>query len=110
MVSPRWQGYATASLTGLLLLVECYATHFVLIPYYIGLTSHNAEGGLAAFHISQATNLGLQGILSRVAINKPAFVSPAVVVILWLAFAFASIYLLVMACRYARASRAAEHE
>jgi hypothetical protein len=103
-LGPRWQGYATASLTGLLLLLECYATHFVLIPYYIGLTSHNAEGGLAAFHISQATNLGLQGILSRVVINKPAFVIPAVVVMLWLAFAFASIYLLVMACRYARAS------
>ena len=41
-------------------------------------------------------------------INKPAFVSPAVVVMLWLAFAFASLYLLVLACRYAKAGRAAE--
>jgi hypothetical protein len=104
---PRKSGHAMAALSGLFLLLEAYATHFVLIPYYVGLTSHRADTTLTSFYVSQATELGWSEILSRLLVHKAPSVSAAVVAALWLAFAFATAYLLALAWRYAR--RAVSH-
>jgi hypothetical protein len=101
LLPQRWSG-AAASLTGLFLLLETYATHLVLIPYYTGLIRHNATGALAAFKIPQATAVGWNEVLRRVAINKPDFLVPSVLIVLWIIFLAASLYLLFVAFRCAR--------
>jgi hypothetical protein len=98
-LGPRVQGYAMAFLTGLFLLLEAYATHFVLIPYYIGLINHRPDTSLTAFHISQAADLGWSEVLSRIAANKAGIVGPGTFVVLWLAFVFASVAMFGISCR-----------
>ena len=89
------------SLTGLFLLLEIYATHFVLIPYYIGLIHHRPDGTITSFYVSQGWGLGWEAILSRLAINKAFFISPSTFVLLWLGFAAANIGLFVLAWKCA---------
>jgi hypothetical protein len=93
LLPQRWSG-AMASLTGLFLMLEAYATHFVLIPYYTGLIRHNASGTLDTFHLKQAASLGWIQLLRRVAINKPNFLGPQELVVVWLVFLAASLFLL----------------
>jgi hypothetical protein len=59
--SPR----GAAALAGLFLLLEAYATHFVALPYYTGLIRHRADTTLEVFHVSQAVDLGLGELASR---------------------------------------------
>jgi hypothetical protein len=101
LLPQRWSS-AAASLTGLLLLLEVYATHFVLIPYYTGLIRHNESGTVATFRISQASAAGWGEILKRIAINKPDFLVPTVLIVLWFVFLAANLYLLFAAIQCAR--------
>jgi len=99
-LGPGLRGYAMAGLTSLVLLLEAYATHFVLIPYYTGLISHRLDTSLTSFHLSQGLDHGWQQILMRLSANKPNFVGPGTVGLLWAAFALASAFLFVLAWTY----------
>jgi hypothetical protein len=101
MLPLRWSS-AAAALTGFFLLLEAYATHFVLIPYYTGLIRHNPSGTLATFQISQASAAGWDEVLRRAAINKPDFLTPPVLIVIWFVFLAASSYLLFVAYQSAR--------
>ena len=92
-------------LTGLFLLLEAYATHFVLIPYYIGLINHRPDTSITAFTVSQAADLGWNEVLSRIVVNKAAIVGPGTIVVLWLAFVLAGITLFGISCRRCLADR-----
>ena len=100
----KYRGYLVVSLTGLFLLLEMYAAHFVLIPYYLGLIGHRANGTLTAFHVSQAVDLGWREILSRILINK-TYLGATGVLSLWVMFAFTTACLLIMSWRYAGRSK-----
>jgi hypothetical protein len=71
--------------------LELFGTHFFLIPYYTGLTAHQPNGRVPAAAISQLGNV--REILARLAVNKPDFVSPPVIFILWLLFLAATLTL-----------------
>jgi 4-amino-4-deoxy-L-arabinose transferase-like glycosyltransferase len=92
----RWARSAFTAVTGLFLLFEMYATHFVLLPYYTGIIRHNPSGGLPAFHVSQAAELGWREIVSRMHLNRPEMLSEGVLVALWLAFICSSGVLLLV--------------
>ena len=94
---PRWRSSPLTSLTALFLLLETYATHFVLIPYYIGLIHHRPDGTVTTFYVSQALEQGWQSILSRLVINKESFIGPWMMAGLWAAFLLASISIFAVA-------------
>jgi hypothetical protein len=105
---PRaWQGRAMLLWIGLFLLLEIYATHFVLVPYYIGLIQHRPDTSLMTFYVSQIAQTGWREIFLRLAINKPDLMSPAVIAALWAGLLAASAGLLVVAYRAVRSDRAA---
>jgi len=101
LIPQRWSG-AVSSLTALFVMLEAYATHFVLIPYYTGLIRHNARGTLGTFQLNQASSLGWSELLRRASINKPDFLVPSVLIVLWLVFLAASLYLLFVGFNCAR--------
>jgi hypothetical protein len=105
---PRaWQGRAMLLWIGLFLLLEAYATQFVLIPYYSGLIQHRPDTSLMTFYVSQVLETGWKEILIRLAVNKPALLSPAMIGMLWAAFLAASAGLVAVAYRAVRSDRAA---
>jgi hypothetical protein len=102
-----WQGRAMLVCIGLFLLLEAYATHFVLIPYYTGLIQHRPDTSLMTFYVSQLFEAGWSDILLRLAVNKSAFMNPATIAVLWAAFLAASGGLLVVAYRAVHSDRTA---
>ena len=75
-----------AGVVGLFVLLEMYATHFVLIPYYTGIIRHNADGGLPALHLSQALELGWGEILARLHLNRPEVLAYGMFLPIWIVF------------------------
>jgi hypothetical protein len=80
-------------------LLDLYACHFVLIPYYSGLISHKPNGFLASFHISQIRQATIHGILERIALNKPDFMTSPVIVVLWMLYVICTIGLILLSIR-----------
>jgi 4-amino-4-deoxy-L-arabinose transferase-like glycosyltransferase len=73
--------------TVLFALLDLYATHFLLMPYYTGLTAHRAGGSLESFHLSQLGGGGFQTMMSRMALAPPA------TFVVWLCFLAATLAL-----------------
>ena len=94
-----WQSRAMVVIIGLFLLLETYATHFVLIPYYTGLIRHRPDTSLLAFHVSQAFDVGWREILLRLATNKAGFAGPWTIASVWVLFLAASASLFLLAWR-----------
>jgi hypothetical protein len=66
-------------------VLEIYATHWILIPYYTGLIGHVA-GSLQSFYINQLSTIGFSQLLARLETNRPFFVNGAVLVGLWISY------------------------
>jgi hypothetical protein len=64
-------------------LVEVYGTVFLLMPYYGGLTAHTARGSVPAGRIGQIFSAEL---FRNLAVNKPGFLTPGVLVVMWVVF------------------------
>ena len=71
-------------------LLEMYATHFLIIPYYTGLIAHAPNGGLQSFHISQLATISMKELLARLEINRASLVTDPTLIILWCLFLAAS--------------------
>src|SRR5262249_2210801 len=95
----RWGKGMVVGLIACFFLLEMYATHFLLIPYYSGLIAHAADGGLQAFHLSQLNTIGLAEILARLQTNKASFLTNHVLTALWSLFIAASVSLPIIAAR-----------
>lgn len=54
-----------AAAAALFALLEFYATNWLLIPYYTGLTAYEPSGRLASFHLSQLAGGGVALFFSR---------------------------------------------
>ena len=78
-------------------LLDLYAMHFVLIPYYTGLIFHRADGFLTAFHLGQLRDRSPWEILTRLAVNKPAFLGPPLLALLWVLY-LVSTFVLIAVC------------
>jgi len=83
----RWRRWVPVAGTALFALLDLYATHFLLMPYYTGLVAHRANGSLESFHLSQLAAGGLQTMMSRMAPAAP------VTFVLWLSFMAATLAL-----------------
>ncbi len=90
-----WRDWLLPAGTALFVLLDLYATHFLLLPYYTGLIAHRADGALAAFHLSQLGNGEFSLMMSRLMLPAPATVA------LWLGFLIATLALPVLAVRAA---------
>jgi len=99
LLALRWGKGMVVGLIACFFLLEMYATHFLLIPYYSGLIAHAADGGLQAFHLSQLNTIGLAEILARLQTNKASFLTNHVLTALWSLFIAASVSLPIIAAR-----------
>jgi hypothetical protein len=101
----RWGKAVVIGLIACFVLLEMYATHFVLIPYYTGLIAHAPDGGLQSFHLSQLNAIGFAEILARLQTNKVSFMKSQVIIGLWSLFLAASVSLPFVAARAFRAPK-----
>ncbi len=62
--------------------IELYGAVFFLMPYYAGITAHTVRGSVPAMQIGQ---IGGQ-LFRNLAVNKPDFLSPGVLIALWIVF------------------------
>ena len=68
---------------------EVYGTVFCLMPYYGGLTAHSIRGSVPAMHASRLLNGGVAELFRNLAVNKPDFLSPGVLLVLCVSFLLA---------------------
>lgn len=103
--------WAPVGLAGLFAALDVYGMNFILIPYYLGLTAHSAEGRLQTFHVSQIWKTGLPEISSRLLLNRPYLSVPGEFAALWVLYLAATLTCLVVAFHAAVAARrtAADH-
>ncbi len=76
--------------------LDLYTVNFVSIPYYTGLISHRPNGFLENIHLSDYTHIGIVELLSRISINKPEWISPVMISVLWISHFCVNILLLVI--------------
>ena len=88
----RWAPAAGAALFGLL---DLYTVHWVAIPYYTGMIAHKPNGALAALHLAVPRAVGLSGALDRLLVYKTSWISPPLIVFLWLAYLAATLWLVI---------------
>lgn len=94
---PRtWQHRVLPILAGCFILLEFYATHFVMLPYYTGFIRHSPNGMLEAFHPRAAGARGFREMIARLDVNKAPFVTQTDIVLAWLAFLLATLFILVL--------------
>jgi 4-amino-4-deoxy-L-arabinose transferase-like glycosyltransferase len=82
-------------------LLDLYGVHFLLMPYYVGLIRHKADGALATFHIGRIQEAGIGDIFARVAACKPYLSAPGAMA-LWLCYLAATGMLAVFSVRFGR--------
>ncbi|MBZ5494942.1 MAG: hypothetical protein LAP85_00945 [Acidobacteriia bacterium] len=87
----RLHSWILPFLTVCFAMLDLYATHLVLIPYYTGLIAHKPNGALATFHIEQYSREGIGLAVSRLLYNKPAFWNEYTLLVAWLFFLGATI-------------------
>ena len=105
LVPARWCRWILPAATSLFVLLDLYATHFLLIPYYTGLIAHRPNGHLAPFYAGQLGEGGVGTVLERLTANKPALMSAPVFVLLWILFLFATLGLVALSVRASQDTR-----
>lgn len=79
--------------------LEFFGVHFYAMPYYAGFIAHLPNGNLPALKLHQLQDGGLHTLFTRLATNKPEFLSAPVIMTLWLLFLAATIGLMIVALR-----------
>jgi hypothetical protein len=82
-----WRRWVPFTGTALFAILDLYATHFLLMPYYSGLIAHRANGSLESFHPSQLGGGGFHTMMSRMGLAAP------ITLVLWLCFLAATLAL-----------------
>ncbi|HEY1338231.1 MAG TPA: hypothetical protein VGF59_12010 [Bryobacteraceae bacterium] len=81
---------------------DLYTVHFLLIPYWTGLTAHRPNGSLAAFHPGMPGQPGPGTMLLRLRANRPAFLDETAIAFLWAFYIAATAALVILASRATR--------
>lgn len=103
MLPGRSRSWILPGLTSLFALLDLYGLHFLLIPYYTGVISHPAQGRVSEAGFSRLAQVGIAEFASRLHINKPAFLAPGKIIILWTLFLLATVFLVYAAFRMRKA-------
>jgi hypothetical protein len=102
----RLRVWALSVATFLFAAMDLYATHFVAIPYYTGLIAHRANSdALAAVHLRAYQALGFGAIFDRLATNKWAPITPAVLIGQWVLYLLATLLLVAISVGLKRTSK-----
>lgn len=83
-----------AAMAALACAFDLYTVHFVSMPYYSGIVAHTSSGRLATFHISDLRGIGLGGLFTRLATNKPRSVGAPLIAALWTGYLFGTAVLM----------------
>ena len=81
-------------------LLDLYGTHFMLVPYYAGVISHTAAGQVSPARFSSLAAWGISGLLQRLTTNKPAFLTPETMAMLWFTYVAATVTVVVLSWRW----------
>jgi len=93
LVGTRRAAGCVAAAAALACAFDLYTVNFVSVPYYTGLTAHLHSGFVSSFHpVAALRRIGLVGVLTRLAVNKP--VAPSVLGTLWIGYLCATFGLL----------------
>ncbi len=90
----RIRSWAPAAGVVLFGFLDLYTVHWVAVPYYTGMIRHKPGGAIAALHLAGEKVVGLGGALDRLTVYKPAWVSEPLIVILWIAYLAATLWLM----------------
>lgn len=85
-------------------LLDLYGTHFLLIPYYTGLISHDSFDQVHPVKLWALAHVGASDIIQRVTTNKPAVLSPTLLTIMWLLYSMVTIFIALLSWRTKGAS------
>lgn len=89
----------------LLAALDLYAVHFLLGPYYAGVIAHRPDGPLRTFLLGDLSRTGIGELISRLTVNKPAILTPAVFSTVWVLYAGATLLLVFLAFLASRSGR-----
>jgi hypothetical protein len=81
----RWGDRGFLFIVTSLIVLELYATDWILIPYHTGLIAHAPSGGLQSFHPGNVT-ISVEEVLQRLETNRPWFVNNIVMISTWLLY------------------------
>jgi len=90
------------TITALFALLELYATHFLLIPYYSGLIAHRPDGSLTTFHVGMLNHARFLPVIKRLLVNKPHSVNTPMLLIQWMLFIAGTVGLVVVSAYVSR--------
>lgn len=97
LLGVRYARIAVGCLCVLACALDLYTTHFLLMPFYSGLSPHYLE------QIRYGANVNL--LFARLAINEAKAISPAVIAFVWAGYLCAMAALVAIAVRTAHAGR-----
>jgi 4-amino-4-deoxy-L-arabinose transferase-like glycosyltransferase len=106
LLPKRYARWILPVATSCFALLELYATHFLLIPYYTGLIAHTPNGGLTTFHASMLKDLPVTVVIERLLVNKPYFLAEPILLAIWILFLLSTLSLIVTSLRASRAWQA----
>ncbi|HTD24387.1 MAG TPA: glycosyltransferase family 39 protein [Terriglobales bacterium] len=104
VVTKKNRSWILPTLTSLFVLLDLYGLHFLLVPYYTGVISHVGQNRVAAAGAGQLIQVGIAEFARRLSINKPAFLGPAEMIVLWIIFLLATVFLIFAAFGLRKAS------
>jgi hypothetical protein len=84
-----WKRFVVPCLAVSFAATEVYGTAFCLMPYYAGFTAHSPRGSVPAMHSGQFLHGGTAALFRNLAVNKPDFLTPGVLLTLFAGFLFA---------------------
>ncbi len=77
---------ATATGSLIAAALDLYTVDFILLPYYTGIITHRASGVLNTFHLNDLRCVGVWEMFHRLSATGPAWLGPAVIAVLWIAY------------------------
>jgi hypothetical protein len=89
----RIRGWTPAIGAVLFGLLDVYTVHWVAVPYYTGMIVHKPNGAIAALHLAGERAVGLSGAIERLVVYKGSWISQPLIVILWIAYMGATLWL-----------------
>jgi len=104
VVTKKIRSWILPSLTSLFVLLDLYGLHFLLVPYYTGVISHAGQNRVAEAGIGELIHMGIPEFARRLSVNKPAFLGATEIIVLWIIFLFAAVFLIFAAFGLRKAS------
>jgi hypothetical protein len=89
LIPLAWKRFVAPGLVVCFAATEVYGTVFRLMPYYAGFTAHTARGSVPAMHAGQFLHGGTAALFRNLAVNKPDFLTPGMLLALFAGFLLA---------------------